>query len=163
MQCSRCCPICPRELSASGMTRHCRTCKTYQQFMDAGLRLIQQATRSALQARQQAARTALQARQQAVEAEKAGTEWIDPDVTVSFASLNFTLTVLTSHSPLALVKLTLAQSTWSHCHPHLLLLTPSLCRNPLCLMAHLTWSHCHPHLLLVLPQFWLPVAINRQP
>ncbi|KAN0105117.1 hypothetical protein V8E52_011364 [Russula decolorans] len=51
--------------------------------MDAGLRLIQQATRSALQARQQAARTALQARQQAVEAEKAGTEWIDPDVTPS--------------------------------------------------------------------------------
>jgi hypothetical protein len=75
--------------------------------MDAGLRLAQQATR-----------TALQARQQAVEVDEAGTEWIEPDVTVSFALLIFTQMVLTRHSPLALFKQTLAQLMRSHCRPH---------------------------------------------
>jgi len=117
----RCCPLCPRESSASGTTRHRKTCETYQQFMDAGLRLAQQATRSALQARRQA-----------VEVEEAGTEWIETNVTVSFALLILTQMVLTSRSPLALVKQTLAHLTRSHCHPLPLFLSPSLRHNPLC-------------------------------
>jgi hypothetical protein len=75
--------------------------------MEAGIRLAQQATRSALQARQHA-----------VEVEEAGTEWIEPNVLVSFRLLIFTQMVLTSHSPLPLVKQMLPHLMWSHCRPH---------------------------------------------
>ena len=133
----RCCPLCPRESTASGMTRHRKTCTTYQQFMEAGLRLAQEATR-----------TTLQARQQAVEVEEAGTGWIEPDVAVSFGLLIFTQMVLTSRSPLALVKQMLGHLTQSHSHPHPHPPFPSLCRNTL---ARLKQSHCHPHHLFPSP------------
>src|SRR6266700_1027725 len=41
----QCCPQCPRESSVSGMSRHRKTCKIYQHFIDAGLRVYHSKSR----------------------------------------------------------------------------------------------------------------------
>ena len=111
-QCSmpRCCPRCARESTPSGMTRHRKTCKIYQQFMDAGVRLAQYAEHTNSMAR----RTALQAKQQVFGVEEADAERMQTDITVSFAFIVSTQMVLICHSPLALVEQTLTCLTQNH-------------------------------------------------
>jgi hypothetical protein len=87
-QCSmpRCCPQCPRESTLSGLTRHRKTCKTYQQSIDASVRLAQHAEHTNSIAR----RTALQAGQQVVGVEEADSERMQTDITVSSAFIVLT-------------------------------------------------------------------------
>ena len=93
---NRCCPQCPRESSPSGLTRHRRACKIYQQHINASLSL-------ARYAEYKRGMNALQAKQRVVDVEEADSERIQTDTTVSFSFSFFTQIVLTCHSHLALI------------------------------------------------------------